>query len=273
MASTSTGKVKQGMFGRQITVNYGKKIKHKSAFLPDGHLSIIITGRAGAGKSFLLLNLIPNVEISQLVICSRVVRSPVYDALKKYCDDNDIEMALVTDPLTGEELIEDMLERRPDDTHTMVVLDDFSRNNQSRADPYTKFANDISKVMRNSQCYSIMIAQSSTDVNTIFRNNCTVRISFQMMDKYAIKSLKDSFLAGAFGSEQEFDWLYSLLERQHSFIMLVTDSPPRIYFHNGQIDAAPIEMKRVNGRLSKMPARMEKQKDNESSSSSEDENE
>jgi len=263
MSTSTSGSTRPGVFGRQINVQHGRKVKHKSELFPDGHLSFMITGASGTGKSCLLLNIIPNITgLSQLIICSRVHKNATYDALSTYCDNNDIEYELITDPISGEATIESMLSTRREGTATLVVFDDFGRLNSSRADKSTMFQNDISRLMRNYGCYSVYITQSFTDMSTLTRNNSNVKITFIMHDTHSIRAFKDSFISNGFGNEQEFNYLYNLLKKQHSFLMLV--SPNKIYYHTGSQDNAPIEFKRVDGKLVRHINQVKKNDDSDS---------
>jgi len=249
MSTKKSGTLSKGLFGNAINVTYGKKAKHLSPYFPEGHLSFVILGASGCGKSTTLLNIVPNISnLSQVIICSRVTKNDVYKALENYCKPREIEFVVISEPESGETLIEEMLETREDGKNSLIVFDDFTRNGSARSDPYTRFMTDVSKVMRNYGCYNCFITQSATDVPTLVRNNATVRIVFQMGDMHAIRSFKNDFIANSFGDEIDFKLLYSLLSKKpHSFLMLC--NPDRIFYHNGNLNNEPMEFKKKDGRM------------------------
>jgi len=228
MPPKKTASLTQGVLGKQIPITYAPKVKHQCEYFPDGHLSFVITGASGCGKSTILCNIIPQITgISQVIICSLITRNAVYDAIRSYCDDREIEFVVYNEPKAAEEGIEEMLASREPGKNSFIVFDDFARRSSNRNDPYTVCMTSVSRMMRNYSCYSAFITQSSTDVPTLVRNNANVRFLFRMNDHHAVRSARDDFVSNGFGSEALFDHLMTKIQPLHSFLMLV--NPGKIY--------------------------------------------
>lgn len=81
-----------GAFGGRIPVKFTKKLKHKNDHFPSGHLSIVIVGKSGSGKSFLVRELIPNIACqSQVIALTKIVNNPVYVMMRRWCNSTPIE--------------------------------------------------------------------------------------------------------------------------------------------------------------------------------------
>ena len=216
---------KKGVFGETIIVEHDSPVKHKSPYFPDGHLSIEIIGCSGCGKSSMLLSIIPQIaNISQIIICSTVTHNKVYDAIRAYCDREDISYALACSPEEAKVTIEDMTSEKEPDKQGLVIFDDFSMQKSGRNDPFNQIAAVVSAVMRNYGYHSIMITQSATNVPTLFRNNSNVRIIFNMQDTFAVVSIRrDVINSGVIRTNEDFNRYYDLVKKaQHAYMMIVT---------------------------------------------------
>ncbi len=99
-----------GAFGPRVPVISTLRDRHKSKYFPDGHLSMMIVGKTGCGKSFLLRELIPQIaHLSQIIMCTKIQGNPVCAAIKKYCENTPIDVRIAVpgetaiglgDPLT-----------------------------------------------------------------------------------------------------------------------------------------------------------------------------
>lgn len=89
--------VEGGDYGRgQLDVPKQHKNKHWNELFPDGRIAMMILGRAGSGKSFLLRQLIPCFgNISQIVVCTKIPNNPMYRILKKWCSETTWHSTIV----------------------------------------------------------------------------------------------------------------------------------------------------------------------------------
>jgi hypothetical protein len=214
-----------GPFGKRITMTYDKKVKHNSDYLPDGHLCGTICGRSGSGKSSILLSILPQIaNLSQIAICSLIRINKVYDSIREFCDQREIEFIILNDPITAKEEIEGLIERLPEGTNGLIIFDDFSQQKSGRSDPYNQCSASVSALLRNYGYHSFFITQSSTNIPTLFRNNANIRITFALSDQHAIRSVCGDFIANnILKNKDEFNQLYGLIQRtEHSFLMMVT---------------------------------------------------
>ena len=223
----------KGQFGLRIVLPHDKPVVHKTEYLPNGHLSIIITGSSGSGKSHMLLELLPQIaNISQIIIASLVPSNPVYRTIRKWCDEEDIEFYLVNNPDEGRSVIEQAISEKDKGKQGVVCFDDFTQQKPSRSDPYNQLVNMTSAMLRNHGYHSIFITQSYTNVPTLYRNNANVRVFFTMNDIHAIRSIKKDILVGKSSiSEDDFDSLFALIMRQeHAYLMAVNKGAARALY-------------------------------------------
>ena len=217
-------KLSQGLFGLKIDLPHRKPVQHRSAYLPDGHLCFNIIGESGCGKSHVLLSIIPQIaNLGQCIICTLVPGNPVYDQIEKYCEKEGIEYADCYDAATAQDTITTMIDERDPTKEGLVVFDDFSNQKSGRNDPYNCIAAIVSAQLRNYGYHSIYITQSATNIPTLFRNNCNVRIVFQMNDQHAIKSIRGDLVNSGLITKEGFEELYRLvMNEHHAFLMVVT---------------------------------------------------
>lgn len=229
----------QGRLGNQaIKMTFKTPIKHRSPYLGDGHLSIQITGASGTGKSTFLVDLIPNIDLSQIAIFSRIQNNPVNEAIEKYCNANEIEYFFTWDVDTASEIVEEMISKRKenDNKFSLLIFDDFTNYNTSRNDVYQRFLNTCNGLLRNYQCHTCFITQSAMNVSTLFRTNTNVKVLFRMNEKYSIQSIKRDFMENFEISSEQFDELYKLVKKvKHSYLMLSNNQKLYIYIH-GEMD-------------------------------------
>lgn len=80
-----------GAFGKRVSVPITPREQHISDIFPPGHLSIMIVGKSGCGKSFLVRELVPNIgNISQVIMLTKIINNPVSLALKQWCEHTPI---------------------------------------------------------------------------------------------------------------------------------------------------------------------------------------
>lgn len=216
-----------GLFGEKInTVPYGIPTKHKSPLLPDGHIACQICGLSGSGKSTLLCEIIPNLSnISHIIICSRIVECPLYDAIREYCETRDepIKYAIANDPITAKTEIQAFVQDKPKETGGVIIFDDFSDMKPSKADPYNNCVNLVSAMLRNYGFHNFFITQSPINVQTLYRTNACIKILFKINQVHAIRSICDDFTCSGLLNKQEFMGLFNVINRvEHSFLMLIS---------------------------------------------------
>ena len=216
--------------GERILVEDTVKVKHKSDILPDGEIIGQIVGASGSGKTRILLSIIPLINnLSHVVVCSKIVGGSVYQAIKRWCDANNINYAFASDPIEGSEVVESMVNEKGDDTWGLIVMDDMTRMSASREDIYNKFTSMCFSMLRNYKCHMIMITQNATNIPTLVRTNTSLKICFEMKNVHAIRSFRSDFESATGHPGYVFDELYSAIRnKKHSFILICNDD---VYIH------------------------------------------
>lgn len=223
----------RGAFGDRIKLSHKTPIKHNSPYLPDGHLSILILGTSGSGKSHLLLDIVPQIANLQTIIaCTLIATNPVFVSMQDWCKQKDIEFHLVSDPLTARSTIESAIDSKDENKEGLIIFDDFSSQKSSRSDPYNNVVATTSAMLRNYGFHNIFITQSSLNVPTLYRNNSNVRCVFAMNDIYSIRSIRADLVASrAIKSNEDFDSLFDLVQKnEHAYLMIISKGTKRDIF-------------------------------------------
>jgi len=225
----------------RIKIPETKVVKHKSPYLLDGHLSIGLIGASGSGKSFLLTTLLPCIDVSQVIILSRLKHLSIYDAIESYCNENGIEFFNETDPAPAYEVIQSAMDTKPADKYGIFIIDDFTAYNSSRTDEYVKVMNLASGMARNLGYYNIFITQNSTNISTLSRTNTNHMACFVMNQRHAKQSMSESFETMTGHSGEVFNQLYKKYVKgiTHGFLWW---NHKDVYVYSPQTE----ELKKVN---------------------------
>lgn len=189
--------------------------------LPQSHVMGVVVGAAGEGKSFVLLSMIPLFQnLSQLIVCSRIIGNGVYDSVRDYCHATNRKYAFCCDVDNAKSTIEKFVEEKPDNTWCLIIFDDFLEGSMSRDNKYNKFQIQCYQMLRNYSCHMITLAQSYTGIPTLARNNINVLITFRMTNKHSVHSAAADFESLTGQSKESYMALYKrVIEKQHSYIM------------------------------------------------------
>ena len=216
----------QGPFGDSIKINRpAEELVHKCPLFPKGHLSILVSGASGCGKSTVVCSILPNIaKLSQVIMCSGIIGNPVYDTIQDWCQANKILYTLFDEPDEAMCGIEQLNAMKEPGTYGVIIFDDFSPSKKASDDAYNVLANDVSRKLRNYGYHSIYVMQSTTSFQTIQRCNANIRIVFEMGDKHALDSLANDMVAsGLFEEPDDFKRLFRcVLAEKHSFMMIIS---------------------------------------------------
>jgi energy-coupling factor transporter ATP-binding protein EcfA2 len=219
--------------GFRIKSQYDQPNVDNGAYLPKGALSILICGKAGSGKSRLLLTLVPQLRVSSVVLFSKIEGSPIYSDLRDYCHEKEIDFHIAHSLDEAPGVMESCVESKKPDTWGLCIFDDFNDYDTSRGNPYMKFINTCVGMLRNYQFHFISITQSYTNFSTLARTNAGVRFCFAINDINAIRRLKEDWVQMTDHGGNDFDDLYRIVRQtKHSFLMFGDDSRIFIYLAN-----------------------------------------
>jgi archaellum biogenesis ATPase FlaH len=222
------------VFGKpKISMPNFTKVENQKP-LPDGAIMGLILGQSGTGKSFLLLSLIPLIgQLSQVVICSLIVGNPVYLRIAQWCKANKIDYGFASDPSTARKTIEEMINKKKEDTYCLCIFDDFSQASASKSNEFNNVMIMTYQLLRNYGCHSITLTQDFTNVPTLCRNNCTFLVAFKAKNKFGLWSMSRDFENMTHYTSDHFMSVYRLVQTsEHGFIM-VSEGKVYVYLDSG----------------------------------------
>lgn len=218
-----------GIFGKQIIMDDDNPIVHNSS-LGKGCIFMCIVGATGTGKSKMVLNILPNFtqDTTDIIICTLICDNPIHNQIKKYCKEADIKFHICYDVPTGEETIENIIEKNGKKGHKVIILDDFTNFHKSDTDQYNMFANKCFSLLRNYNCSVIYITQSYNTIPTKTRTNISFRIVGQCDNIHCIRAISQDtsnlFIEEPFSL---MDLYHDIQKDKHAFIIL-RNNPPEI---------------------------------------------
>jgi len=191
-------------------------VKHRLKWLPKKNINAIIVGRSGAGKTFLLRHIIPGIKhVTDIILLGRNF-NPTHEEIKKYAEKFGISFHRSDNPNEGRKIIEDVVnDSKYMENVILLIFDDFYE--RSRIDPFSILVNQSYSQLRNQHVFMISIAQDYKMFDTVVRQNCNLKITFQQGNKHSVFSFKndmaDDDLRNTFSS------LYNNLKYTHGFIV------------------------------------------------------
>jgi len=214
-----------GHFGKEIKISHNEKIKHRSPFIPDGPLFLLLLGQSGSGKSCNLLSIIPSLskKIKRIGICTLIRGNKSHEAIKNYCDENDMICRISYEVDQSMDMIEALANTRDDlEDKICLIFDDFTNYSKSRDNPFNRIQTQSFSQLRNYgiECM-ITITQSALNVPTLIRANSNMRIIYPMSDTFAFRSTKDDII-NSLGSDASvpFEKAYRMIrDVPFSFIL------------------------------------------------------
>lgn len=239
----------QTVFGEGIAIKPAKQIKHNDAggFFPPGHLSFVIYGISGTGKSSLACTILPHIaNLHYVVICSLVPNNTMYDSIRKWCAKTKKVFALVNEPSEAESLVEELIESRAqreeetgEDVYGIIISDDFTQK-ASATDPYTRFMRVVSEKLRNERFHNLYITQQPQNLITSIRNNANVNIVFRLNNPNAVRIMSEEFVKHGLGEKEDYLRLTKLTQKfDFSYIFMVHGhGADKCYFYLPSADAS-----------------------------------
>lgn len=214
-----------GHFGKEIKIKHQQKIKHRSSMIPDGPLFLLLLGQSGSGKSCNLLSIIPSLskQIKRIGICTLIRGNKSHEAIKNYCEENDMICKISYEVDSAMDMIESLANTRDDmDDKICLIFDDFTNYSKSRDNPFNRIQTQSFSQLRNYgiECM-ITITQSALNVPTLIRANSNMRIIYPMSDTFAYRSTKDDII-NSLGADASipFEKAYRLIrDTPFSFIL------------------------------------------------------
>lgn len=193
---------------------------------PPNEILGCVIGRSGSGKTYLLLEIVPNIcpdVLKHIIICSRIIGNPVYDQIENFCNETGKTYKFCSDLDEAKEAIETTINEKDDNEHLLIILDDFNDATiTTKSNKFTKMTIDIFSKMRNYNAHMLFIVQNYTSVPVICRSNINMIISFQVGDKYS-RDILNRDLCPLIGVEymnnkEELKEVHNLLVTKHSYI-------------------------------------------------------
>lgn len=216
-----------------------KYLEHKSKLLNPGSNRILITGSSGTGKSTLVLSLLPMFtnKTTEILLASVKPRDDVHDAIKMYCEKENIKYTKMNDENeTGLEL-NNLMERKKDDEHSIVIFDDFavaSTDTSKREGSAHSIANISSKIFRSFQISIIFITQQYHGFSTAVRENVNLKFVFAMQNKQSIDAWINDTIGMYYSGDNEIqvkrdlkDIYTTVYSKPHNWILCM-NNPPQI---------------------------------------------
>ncbi len=217
--------------------------------LPDNEVLCGVFGSSGEGKTLILCQLLGAIcpkLLKYVIICSRIEGNPVYDAIESWCNKTDKEYSFCSDLDSSYDVIEDVINKKKDEEHFVIVMDDFNEGCvTSRTNPYARMTNEVFTKLRNYGGNMIFLVQLYTGLSTVARTNLNMIISFKMNDKYARQSLAKDFstlINRDDKGEEIFKKLHSEIAKiKHSYIV-ATSKSIWIYLHNKMTEVQEVHI-------------------------------
>lgn len=178
----------------QIKCETRKLFSHphdKFHILPQGSVRIIINGKSGTGKSFILRSIIPMLhKPTHIFICTTILGNDIHTGIEKYCKAARIKFHLHLEP---EEFMEDfgkvILKKNKDD-HIICIFDDFSDGKTGKDNAYNNCTIRAFSKYRNYNVSCIILSPCPTDCKTNVRNSANIRILFPVKNSHGALQLK-----------------------------------------------------------------------------------
>jgi energy-coupling factor transporter ATP-binding protein EcfA2 len=224
--------------GFRIKRPEAKQVIHKSKLLKDNSNFMLICGATGTGKSTLLLQILVmfTEKLKHIMICSAKLDDDVHTAVESFCKAQKIEFYYVHDPEQTVTSIREILDKKKEDEHTLIIFDDFNINYSARGDdPYNQIMIRSFCLLRSYNCSAIAISQSYSNINTKVRENLTHRFVFPLGNIYSVRAFLDDTVGLFFTGDNELKVRNDIKniykrthEEAHQFIIVYSFPPVHI---------------------------------------------
>lgn len=225
----------------EITIPISHVIKHKTAIIRDGFISMMIIGKSGCGKTNFLTSIIPYIsdDITTVFIATVINGVKAHKSIVDYCKKEGKFAGVVYDPdtLRGVFIACSDLGRVNENKQGLVIFDDF--NIGSNRGPYWDVMIHAFTKLRNAGWNFIIISQYPTFIPPIIRNNTNSRVFFDCYSESANISIRKD-IRGRIVDNNAFNLLLEYVHQVPYSYILVQDSPFTI--SAGSLDKARIVM-------------------------------
>lgn len=221
--------------GYRIARKDTKQVNHKSKFLKPNSNFILVCGSTGTGKSTALLTIIPMFtnKTKYIIIASKKVEDDAHDAIKEYCEKENINYKYVHDIEECADTLADILDKKKKDEHMIVVFDDFNTQYSSRSEEgHNNIMIKCFAMLRSSNCSAIAITQSYSNLPTKLRENANMRVVFALGNIYSVRALLDDTVGLFFDGDDEksirsdIKKIYKQVHLQPHQFIVITNGPP-----------------------------------------------
>lgn len=216
--------------GKRIEIETHEQVENKTP-LPKGFVGGVICGSSGEGKTYLMLSLITQfTKLSQIMVLTKIVGNPVYNAIEAYCLNNKIKYGFASEPEDAAELIESYVKEKEEGTFSLTIFDDFNNgSSHSRDDKYNKLVIMTYQLLRNYNNHCLTVTQSYVGVNTLIRNNMSFLVLFRMKSKPAIQRACTDWTNMTGKDDDKFYKIYNLVMKEKHAYLLVNDTGTYVY--------------------------------------------
>lgn len=210
-------------------------VVHRSKLLKNNSNFIIICGATGAGKSTILLQLLPcfTSHTKHIVVASAKFDDDAHMSIKNYCAHEKIEFDYVHDSDDCNTTLARIVDTKKQKEHCVVIFDDFNINYSSRGeDPLNQIMIKVFALLRSKNCSGIAISQTYYNIPTKVRENCNMRFIFGLDNVHShrafIEDIEGKFFDGDNEKEVKRDIknIYKDVFREPYRFMLVLSHPP-----------------------------------------------
>jgi hypothetical protein len=167
-------------------------ISHQNKILGSGCIFGIISGKTGTGKSWLLLDLLPNFtkKTKYIIICTKITNNKPHDQIEEYCEENKIKFHKFNSVEDASEVCEKIINKKKEDDHVIFIFDDFLPLKKSDT-AESEFAKTVFSWLRNYNASGLIITQKYTFVPTQIRVNTNIRWIFQTDSVHSLRAIAD----------------------------------------------------------------------------------
>jgi len=215
----------KSIYGKGIEKPAPQIITHQNSLLGKGCVFAIIAGKTGTGKTWIMLDLIPNFtkKTKYIVMCTKITNNDAHDKIEDYCEKAKIKFYKFNDVDEAKENCEKIINKKNKDDHVIFIFDDFLPLKKSET-PESLFAITVFSWLRNYNASGIIITQKYTFIPTQIRVNTNLRFIFQTDSVHSLRSISDDCSSTFYGKDYKFMDVYNkfITEDIHNYMIIKT---------------------------------------------------
>lgn len=215
----------KSLYGKGIVKPKSQCINHNNPILGKGCVFGIISGKTGTGKTWLLLDILPNFtsKTKYIIICTKITNNTAHDSIETYCEKAKIKFYKYHDVEDAKEGCEKIINKKSEDDHVVFIFDDFLPLKKSET-PEALLAITVFSWCRNYSCSALILTQKYTFVNTQIRVNSNIRWVFQTDSVHSLRSIADDCSSTFYQKEFKFMDVYNefIVKDIHNYMIVKT---------------------------------------------------